>query len=389
MLIAYRRHEKRCPHQGEGRGYRRCRCPIWVQGTLTGQYMRKSTGLRDWEKAQCLIREWEAEGNFATKPDEPPPVTVEQAWQRFLADVEARGLHPSTARKYRLLSRRMQDFAQNRGLGFLNQFDLDTLSAFRAEWQDGPLSRAKKLERLRGFFRFAQKRRWVAENPASELKAPKIPLRPTLPFSCDEMLQIWAALGPYAEQTAPSGKDNARRLPAFVGTLRYSGLRIGDVVKLRADQISGNRLLVRTEKTGVPVYVVLPDFVARIVEATPRTAGTHLFWDGVSNLESVTGSWRKRLAKLFQLAKVPDGHAHRFRDTFAVELLLAGVPIEGVSVLLGHSSVKVTEKYYAPWTHSRRQQVEADLERAWRRDPVVLLETKGTQQVRGKSEAVN
>jgi site-specific recombinase XerD len=33
-----------------------------------------------------------------------------------------------------------------------------------------------------------------------------------------------------------------------------------------------------------------------------------------------------------------------FRDTMAVELLLAGVPIERVSVLLGHQSVRVTEK---------------------------------------------
>jgi len=72
-----------------------------------------------------------------------------------------------------------------------------------------------------------------------------------------------------------------------------------------------------------------------------------------------------------------------------VELLLAGIPIERVAVLLRHQSVKVTEKYYAAWTISRQQQVEANLERAWGRDPLVLLETKGTQEVRGKSEAVN
>jgi integrase/recombinase XerD len=41
-----------------------------------------------------------------------------------------------------------------------------------------------------------------------------------------------------------------------------------------------------------------------------------------------------------------------FRDTFAVELLLAGVPIDQVSLLLGHSSVKVTEKHYAPFAHA-------------------------------------
>ena len=41
-----------------------------------------------------------------------------------------------------------------------------------------------------------------------------------------------------------------------------------------------------------------------------------------------------------------------FRDTFAVECLLAGVPLERVSVLLGHASVKVTERHYAPGSKS-------------------------------------
>ncbi len=36
----------------------------------------------------------------------------------------------------------------------------------------------------------------------------------------------------------------------------------------------------------------------------------------------------RRLQRLFELARVPTGHAHRLRDTFAVELLLAGVPLD-------------------------------------------------------------
>jgi integrase len=63
-------------------------------------------------------------------------------------------------------------------------------------------------------------------------------------------------------------------------------------------------------------------------------------------------------------ARIPNGHVHRFRDTFAVELLLAGVPIERVSVLLGHQSVRITERVYAPWVRSRQEQLEADLARA-------------------------
>ena len=54
-----------------------------------------------------------------------------------------------------------------------------------------------------------------------------------------------------------------------------------------------------------------------------------------------------------------------FRDTFAVELLLAGVPIDQVSLLLGHSSIKVTERHYAPFVKARQEQLETSARLAW------------------------
>ena len=144
-----------------------------------------------------------------------------------------------------------------------------------------------------------------------------------------------------------------------------------------------------TQKTGVPVNTVLPDFVLKALEATPKVTDRHFFWNGADRIETIVGSWRKRLVKLFELAKVPKGHAHRFRDTFAVELLLSGVPIERVSILLGHQSVRITEKHYAPWVRSRQEQLEADLQHAWEHDPLALMQTKGTPQVHEKSRRIN
>src|SRR5712692_2551182 len=386
MLAIYRRHLKRCPRRSEGRGYRRCHCPIWVDGMLGDKEIRESVKVRDWQRAQDIVREWEAEGRRTLDPE---PKTIEVAWQEFLADIEARKLHASTVRKYELLKRQMEDFAQRQGIRYLRDFGLAAAGQFRTEWKDGPRSSAKKLERLRAFFRFAQKRKWTPENPASDLKAPKITLCPTMPYTREEMVRILAAVEKYAAEVPSTGKENAQRIRGLVLLLRYSGMRIGDTVNLSSDRIKGNRLFLYTQKTGVPVNAILPEFVLKALEATPRANNKYFFWSGTGKLDSAVRSWQTRLRKLFELAEVQNGHAHRFRDTFAVELLLARVPIERVSILLGHQSVRITEKHYAPWVRSRQEQLEADLPNAWSQDPLILLETKGTPEVHGSPRRVN
>ena len=113
-----------------------------------------------------------------------------------------------------------------------------------------------------------------------------------------------------------------------------------------------------------------------LVQETPARSG---------ELETAITNWRARLQRLFELAKIPDGHAHRFRDTFAVELLLAGVPIERVSILWGHQSIRITERHYSPWAKSRQEQLEADLRKAWKNDPLAQ-ETEDTRYAAGTQQ---
>jgi hypothetical protein len=56
----------------------------------------------------------------------------------------------------------------------------------------------------------------------------------------------------------------------------------------------------------------------------------------------------------------------RVRDTFAVEMLLAGVPIDQVSLLLGHASVKITEKSNSPFVKARQVQLQESVRKAWK-----------------------
>jgi integrase len=48
-----------------------------------------------------------------------------------------------------------------------------------------------------------------------------------------------------------------------------------------------------------------------------------------------------------------------------VELLSRGVSIEIVSVLLGHSSIRITEKHYAPWVKTRQDALEEAVKGMW------------------------
>jgi integrase/recombinase XerD len=203
------------------------------------------------------------------------------------------------------------------------------------------------------------------------------------------MVRILAVADKRTEECSANGKDNARRIPGLILQLRYSGMRIGDTVSLTLDRISGNHLFLYAAKTGTPVYTVLPDFVVQATDTFPRMTEQRYSWSRAGKLATAVRVWETRLRKLFDLAKTPNGHANRFRDTFTIQLLLACVPIERVSVLLGHSSIRVTVRHYSPWVRSRQEQLEADIASAWRRDPKVLLEAKGTLEVQEKRRAVN
>ena len=155
----------------------------------------------------------------------------------------------------------------------------------------------------------------------------------------------------------------------------WRGLRIRDAVTLERSRLVGDSVLLYQAKTRTPVYVPLPPDVTEALRTVPpgqRPNPRYFFWSGNGLPKTAVADWQRSYRRLFQLAdlKAPDGTAkrafpHMLRDTFAVEMLLAGVPLEQVSMLLGHKSVKITEKHYAPWVKARQEQLEANVRKAW------------------------
>lgn len=354
MLRLLRRHVKACKHQSTR--YRRCACPIHVYGTLGGEKVRKALDQTSWEAATELIAAWTESGQVGVVHAEVP--TIVEAVEKFLADLKAQNLAPETVRKYNnLLERRFLPWCEGKGYRQLKQLSVEAIRTFRRTWKDGPLYATKNLERLRAFFRYCQKDEWVKKNPAVEVKSPQLNSEPTLPFTDDEMTRILSACDRY--------RGNKNRIRAFVLVMRYSGLRIGDTIALSNTALVDGKLRLRTEKTGTDVFVPLPASVtAALAKIEPHASGRY-FSTGNAKPQTGRANWSRYLDSLFELADVKGGHSHRFRDTFAVSLLEKGVPIETVSVLLGHASVKITEKHYRPWVKSLQDKLESAVRQTW------------------------
>lgn len=372
MLTLFRRHLQSCPKTS--RTYRRCSCPIYVEGSLAGEHIKKSLDLTSWTAAVKLIRGWEDAGRIGAELQTVP--TIEGAVERYLEAKRKKFLAEATICKLTsIFEKQLLGWTKKRGLVYLRELTPARLAEWVLTWKDQALAASKKHQRVIGFFYFCIRMKWLSDHPMKALDPPKVRQKPTLPFAKEEVNALVSACESYPIKGI-YGEGNRQRLRAMVLLLRYSGLRIRDAVTLRREKISDGKLLLYMQKTGVPVFVPLPDFVVDALAEVPNVHPSYFFWSGNGLPKTAVADWQRSFRTLCDLAEVQGGHFHRLRDTFAIELLLAGVPLDQVSLLLGHSSIKITERSYAPFVKARQEQLEESVRKAWN-PPISLRVIKG------------
>jgi len=363
----YTRHSKSCP-RFTSRYWTRCSCPKWVWVTDQDGSRALSAHTRSWAKAEECARIL-----LKIYPDDLPAerTTIAHAVDSFLQDKRLQNLAPATITKLEgIFDRQFSEWFCGQSLVYLDEIRLRHLESFRASWKDEALARKKKQERIGSFFHYCVRHKWLSDNPAQGLSRVKVSQRPTDYFTKDEFARLIDAI-PLMYQDPRGSNGNAQglrdRLEAMVLLLRWSGLRIGDAVGLERVRLTDDgKLNLRMAKTGEHVFVPLPDEVAECLRTLPNSNPKYFFWTGNGALKSAVADWQRTFRRLFAKAEMKKRcHPHMFRDTFAVQYLLAGVPLDQVSVLLGHRDVRITLKHYSPWVKARQEQLERIVRAAW------------------------
>jgi site-specific recombinase XerD len=322
------------------------------------------------KKARAIEEKYErAELGQLGKAEQPVGITVAHAVLSYLEDKEEQHLSSATLDKLKtIFQKQFLPWCSENDVRFIVDVTLPHLQKWRTKWKDGALAARKKQERLRGFFYFCQRNKWVADNPAAGLSSIKADIRPADWFNPDDWTKI-------VQATHVIGKreEDRVRVRALVFLLRFSGLAIRDAVTLERGRLDDkDRLILRRAKTGQNVFVPLQPQVASLLRTLPNGNPRYFFWSGNGLPKSAVADAQRSLRRVFELADLrhPDGtkrrcHAHMFRHSFAVSLLLSGVSIETIATLLGHSSIRTTEKYYSPFVKARAERIEQEIMSAW------------------------
>jgi integrase len=353
-LEPYRRHAKDCPVPSRSE-MGKCQCPIWCYGRIDGRMMRLSCGTRSQDRAAVvmnrLLHPAKADaptGEIADRANQGDDVSTARAVKAFLDSRRMRDTKEQSLAIYERVLTAFADYCESYGVVALKSITSEHIVGFMQSHKWKSATKSDRLVLLRSFFRFALAMEWILRDPAikERVPSPRVAHRHARrPFTRDQIAQIIAAL----DQVPEIERKQAR---AIILLLLYSGVRISDATYLKRESVNLDSGLyqfkiIKTGRLNTPIE--LHPSAVQALQALPILDSPYFFLNAkeaaMRDIEPLVMAMSYRVRRVLDLAKVK-GSPHVFRDTFAINLLAAGVDIFTVSQLLGHSNVKITQQQH-------------------------------------------
>jgi integrase/recombinase XerD len=169
----------------------------------------------------------------------------------------------------------------------------------------------------------------------------KVPKRAIVPLSVDEVARFWASF-------------HTDRDVAIVGLMLLQGLRSAEVLALNPDDVllSEGQLRVRGKGSKLrflpmaPETIQLIDQYLRFERPNPCSAALFVSLKGRSRGARMTAAGLRSLFRYHrQSTGIKLANPHRFRHTFASDMVREGVSLPALMHLMGHADIQTTLLY--------------------------------------------
>lgn len=291
------------------------------------------------------------------------------AWER---GNKSGKLETETRRSYSRLMRQLRTWSESAKISSLSDLTLEAIDDFRA-WRDGSQDEddglasstiAKEFSILRAFLNFCEARHW-SQNPLKDAPGPKVPDNEVEPYSEADKARIMFACEQIGSGPRPDQAIGRLRVKAAISVMRWTGLRISDVLRLRLDQVNTTKheLMIFTKKNKRQIFLPIPLELEMVLAALPPPNGSepgnpHYFWNGKSAMQTLYSDMQRVLRHVYELSGVPRAKNHRWRHTFISERLAAGVSVRVMADIMGITE-RVLWRHYSKWMQERQDQITA------------------------------
>lgn len=257
------------------------------------------------------------------------PGSVKAVWVAYKESADFKILKAATKGTYRGWGERFVEKNGDNPMSALTRLSVQKLIDARAE---KPSAANNLLRLLRMLSRFAVDRGMLRDDPTRGVKPVKITSTGFRTWSEEDIRQF--------EEFYPIGTRERLAL----ALLLYTGQRRSDVVKMGPQNVRGDRLHLRQQKTGTHLTIPVHSTLKAVLDASPTKHLTFLVAQGSKSFTAAGfGNWFRDCC---ERAGIEAGlSSHGLRKSMCRRLAEAGATTLQIMAITGHKNVDEIETY--------------------------------------------
>ncbi|MBI2330019.1 tyrosine-type recombinase/integrase [Candidatus Daviesbacteria bacterium] len=268
-------------------------------------------------------------------------VSLQDAHQQFIGHLKGKSRASATILAYGKDIEQLVDYLDKQDKTDPTAVETADLQAFMQKLADEnytPKSISRKTNSTKTFFKFLKASGLVSGDPAIGLEHPKFENKPPRILTKLEYRAL---------------RDAARadvRMLAVIELLLQTGIRIGELAKVRVEDIDLENLTVHvppfedTRERIIPLNKSAAEAIKNYLPQRTKTPNHALFVTKTGR-PLLIRNIRTAIDRYFRIAGIKGAKVNDLRHTWVAFQLESGVPMTMVSKLAGHKRLSTTEKY--------------------------------------------